>query len=557
MPLDLSLSRKELLTAAVASLAATSLARTRESASADLTGAGQAAAPATDITLEDLKAVERIVGLEFTDQERKEALGELKANRASFIKAHSTEIPFTTDPMTVFTPVIAGSAPGKVKAKPSARPKTAAKTGSDLAYASIADLGQMLRLGQTTSVELTRFFLDRLKKFGGNLLCVITLTEDLAMKQAERADKELKAGHDRGPLHGIPCGVKDLFATKGYVTTWGADPYKNQQFDFDATVVEKLDAAGAVLVAKLSMGALAMDDIWFGGKTKNPWNMAQGSSGSSAGSASAVAAGLLPYAIGTETFGSITSPSLRCRVTGFRPSYGRVSRYGAMELSFTLDKIGPICREVEDCALVFAAICGHDPRDPSSVSRPFSYPKKVNLKKLKVGFLGTEEEMAKDPAAKILLDLGVTVKAHKLTEVPANVYIILDVECSSAFDKFTRTTQIRELKNSLWPQTFRGARYIPAVEYITAQRTRTLAMTKFEEEFGDYDALLADGLGPAIAHSNFGGHPQIMLPWGDNGKGDSVGRSLVGRLYEDDKLLALAKALQDRADFHHRRPAGY
>jgi Asp-tRNA(Asn)/Glu-tRNA(Gln) amidotransferase A subunit family amidase len=547
---DLPLSRKELLTATLASLAATGMARSPGDPQGN-------AVPPADITLDDLKAVERIAGLEFTDEERKAALAEIRSARAGFLKLRETPVAFTTDPMTVFTPLGGGSRPGPVRVKTSPTRLRRPLAESDLAFLNLRQLGHLLRTRQVTSYELTRLYLDRLKRHGDRLLCVVTLTEDLALRQAERADRELRDGKDRGPLHGIPYGIKDLFATNGIPTTWGADPYKTQVFDFDATVVRRLEQAGAVLLAKLSMGALAMGDVWFRGTTKNPWNEAQGSSGSSAGSAAALAAGLVPFAIGTETYGSITSPSLRCRVTGFRPTYGRVSRYGAMELSYTMDKVGPICRDAEDCALVFAAICGADPHDPSAVDRPFAYPRRVDFRKLKIGYLGGEDALGKDPAALALREMGATVLPKSFTPVPNGLFAILEVESSSSFEELTRSGRIRELKNSTWPESFRGARYVPAVEYLQAQRHRTVAMRRFEDEFGDLDLLLGQGLGSTLAHTNFGGHPQVLLPWGDDGKGNSVGRSLVGRLYRDDELLAVAKALQDRFDYHRRRPEGF
>lgn len=543
---EFPLSRKQLLTATLASLAATGLAKPSN---------GVVQTP-YEITLEDLKAVERIVGLEFTDEERKAALAEIKAGRTGFVQMREPAISFTTDPMTVFTPIGGGSKPGRVRAKASPaklkRPKP-----EDIAFLNIRELGHLLRTRQVTSYELTRLFLDRLKRHGDDLLCVVTLCEDLALRQAERADKELREGKDRGPLHGIPYGIKDLFATKGIPTTWGADPYKTQVFDFDATVVQRLEAAGAVLLAKLSMGALAMGDVWFRGTTKNPWNPTQGSSGSSAGSGAATAAGLVPFAIGTETYGSITSPALRCRVTGFRPTYGRISRYGAMELSYTMDKVGPLARDAEDCALIFAALCGADPHDPSAVDRPFDFPRKVDFKSLKVGYLGTVKALEEDPAAQVLKALGATVTPKQFTPIPNGMFNILDVECASAFDDLTRSGKLRELKNSSWPATFRGARYVPAVEYLQTQRARTVSIHRFEEELGDLDLLLSNGLGSTMPHTNFGGHPQILLPWGDDDKGNSVGRSLIGRLYRDDELLVVAKAVQEKFDFHRRRPPGF
>jgi len=551
MSLDSTLTRKEAIVAALLGLTSTALPRGLQ----DTTPSP--ATPPAEITVEDLKAVERLAGIEFTDEERKEVLASVRSNRAGYEAIRKEGITYTTEPRTVFTPIGGGSVPGsRVRIRTSTvrgfrRPERA----EDVAFLSIRELGHLLRTRQITSVELTQLYLDRLKRHGEQLLCVVTVTEALALRQAVQADRELREGKDRGPLHGIPYGIKDLFATKGIPTTWGAEPFRDQVFDYDATVVQRLERAGAVLVAKLSMGALAMGDVWFRGMTKNPHNPAQGSSGSSAGSAAATAAGLVGFAIGTETYGSITSPSLRCRVTGFRPTYGRVSRFGGMALSYTMDKVGPICREVEDCALVFAAICGSDPRDASAVDRPFEYPRRVDLRRLKVGYLGNQQALDADPAAKVLRDRGAKVEPIRLTPVPNGIFTILTVESGSAFDEFTRGDAIDRLKNSTWPQTFRSARYVPAVEYLQAQRARALMMERFERELADFDVLLGPGIGgPSIGQTNFAGHPQVLLPFGDDGKGNSLGRSLVGRLYRDDEMLAVAKVVQDAFQFHRQRP---
>jgi Asp-tRNA(Asn)/Glu-tRNA(Gln) amidotransferase A subunit family amidase len=333
-------------------------------------------------------------------------------------------------------------------------------------------------------------------------------------------------------------------------------------FDDNATVVRKLEEAGAVLCAKLSMGALAMNDVWFKGTTKNPWNPKQGSSGSSAGSGAAVAAGLVAFAIGTETLGSICSPSERCRVTGLRPTYGRISRAGGMALSYTMDKVGPMVRSAEDAALVLGELCGEDSADPSAVSRSFEWPAKMDWKKLKIGFLRwpdapTEPEKAIESNVHLgrLQKFGATVVPVQFSPVSPIMQSILLVESSSAFDAFTRGDQVDSLKNSMWPQIFRAARYVPAVEYLQMQRARQLLMKQFEDEWGDLDLVI----GPSIAASillttNLTGHPQIVLPQGDDGKGNSRSLSLIGRLFEEDKLLAVAIALQEADDFHRRRP---
>lgn len=524
--------------------------------------AGDPMAPQSEpeeITLDDLKAVERIAGVRFTDAERQAILDDVRAKRRGYEHVRREPIDYTVDPPLVFTPLGGGSRPdARYEAEASSQKiSRAGLTEERIAFLSLRELAHLVETRQIGSVELTRLYLGRLKRYGEGLLCVVTITEDLAMRQAEQADREIAAGRYRGPLHGIPYGIKDLFATKGIRTTWGAAPYEDQVPDFDATVVRKLEEAGAVLVAKLSMGALAMGDVWYAGTTKNPWNREQGSSGSSAGSASATAAGLVGFAIGTETLGSIVSPSIRCRVTGLRPTYGRVSRHGAMELSYTMDKIGPICREAEDCALVLAAIAGADPLDPSAAARPFHYRPRKDLHGLKIGLLEDAENRTDydaDPMAAHLKKLGATLTPVRFAPVPEGVLSILDVECGSAFDAFTRSDRIDRLKNSAWPETFRAARFVPAVEYLQAQRARTLLMHRFEREFGDLDAFLAPDGGYTLTHTNLTGHPQIVIPFGDDGKGNSRAYTLTGRLYAEDRLLQIAKLAQDGFDFHRRHP---
>jgi Asp-tRNA(Asn)/Glu-tRNA(Gln) amidotransferase A subunit family amidase len=522
-----------------------------------------AAPPTEQISLDDLRAVERVMGVTFSDEERQRILVQVRTNRRGFEAVRQEPIDFTTEPSTTFRPLGGGSLPGS-RVSATTSPVNIDRrrlSDTDIAFLSLTELAHLVRTRQISSTELTRLYLDRLKRYGTDpLLCVVTLTESLALRQAAEADREIAAGRYRGPLHGIPYGLKDLFATAGAPTTWGADPYSDQVLDFNATVVEKLNKAGAVLVAKLSLGALAMGDVWFRGTTKNPFNPRQGSSGSSAGSASAAAAGLVGFAIGTETLGSIVSPSIRCRVTGLRPTYGRVSRYGGMALSYTMDKVGPICRQAEDCALVLAAICGADPQDPSAVDRPLDYRPRLDMRRMNVGFLvrpNNDDDlraMDADPAVKILRDLQVTVQPVSFAPIPAGVMTILSVESSSAFDEFTRTEKIHQLKNSSWPETFRSARYVPAVEYLQAQRARTLLMERFEREFGGLDAVLTVGGSAILSHTNLTGHPQIVLPWGGDAQGNSLARTLVGRLYREDVLVALAKAIQDRTEFRKHRP---
>ena len=332
-----------------------------------------------EVTKETIEQAEAIAGLEFTDEQREEMVRGLNRNVASYEAVRKLELPNSVVPAVRFDPVVPGVRPPSTAVRAAGERMRRSDPGrvtrpadlEEAAFWPVTKLAELVRTRQVTSLELTRMYLDRLKRHGPTLECTITLTEERALEQARRADEEIAAGRYRGPLHGIPWGVKDLLAVKGYPTTWGAEPYVDQVIDMDAAAVRRLDEAGAVLVAKLTVGALAMGDVWYGGKTRNPWNLEQGSSGSSAGSAAATVAGLVGFSLGTETLGSIVSPSTRCGATGLRPTFGRVSRHGAMALSWSMDKIGPICRSVEDCALVFDAIHGADEHDPSSRDAPF------------------------------------------------------------------------------------------------------------------------------------------------------------------------------------------
>jgi len=517
------------------------------------------------LTVDDLKSFEKVAGIHFTDDERKQILRAVQNNLGGFEEVRKLDIDYMTEPRTVFTPIGGGSEDRpRVEIRPGSVGNLDLKkmSNEDIAFLSIPQLGSLIRSKQLSPVRLTDIYLSRLRQYGEKLLCVVTLCEDRARKSAEQAEKEINEGQYKGPLHGIPYGIKDLFAVKGYPTTWGANTFENQNFDYDATVVQKLDAAGAILLAKLSMGALALGDVWFRGQTKNPFNPAQGSSGSSAGSAASTAAGLVAFAIGTETLGSVVSPSTRCRITGLRPTYGRVSRHGGMALSYTMDKVGALCRQAEDCAIVMGTICGADPFDQSAVGRSYVWPAKIDPKKLKVGFsvgqsadLKDLSQIDKDPALTALKKLGVELRPVRFTPVPDGVLNILNIESSSAFDAFTLGEQIRQLTNSPWPQTFRAARYVPAPEYIQMQRARTLMMERFESEMGDLDAVISPGTsGPLLLITNLTGTPQIAIPWGADANNNSISRVLTGRNYQEPKLCAIAKLVQDCANYHHLRP---
>src|SRR6188474_3814134 len=348
--------------------------------------------PTPRITKEMMHQAEKLIGIELTDAQEAMALGGVNRNLDAYEANRKIDVPLDTEPAIAFHPTRAKKelyAP-KTKFRFSKVEAPQFNNIEELAFATVPQLAELIRTRRITSTELTKMYLARLKNWGTKLLCVVTLTEDLALKQAAAADAEIKRGKYRGPLHGIPWGAKDLFATKGIKTTWGAEPYRDQVIDYDSTVVERLNEAGAVLVAKLSMGALAQGPRWFGGVTRNPWQPDEaqlGSSGSSAGPASATAAGLVGFSIGTETLGSIVSPSSRCGCTGLRPTYGRVSRYGAMALSWTMDKIGPICRGVEDCAAALNGIYGPDGRDLTVGDAHFNWEPSVPLNKMRIGYV--------------------------------------------------------------------------------------------------------------------------------------------------------------------------
>ncbi|HVX01442.1 MAG TPA: amidase, partial [Candidatus Babeliaceae bacterium] len=412
-----------------------------------------------------------------------------------------------------------------------------------------------------------RFFIDRLKKWGDTLYSVITLTEDLALQQAKQADDEIKKGIYRGPLHGIPYGLKDLFTVKGYKTTWGSTPYKDQTLDYDSYVYTKLKQAGAVLCAKLSLGALAYNNKWFGGETKNPWNLHEGSSGSSAGSAASVVAGLLPFTLGTETLGSIVSPSNRCGATGLRPTFGTVSRSGAMVLCWSLDKAGPICRSAEDDAIVYYYIKGTDGKDASAVEHAFNYNQKKDVRKLRIAYAANYfSRLPKDAMEWSVLDvyksLGIDVRPVEFpdsTVYPTSlVSIILNAESAAAFDELTRTNRddlIERQDKDFWPNSFRSSRLIPAVEYINANRYRYTLCEKIQEFMKNYDVVIVPTFaGSQLSITNLTGNPVVCMPMGFNKSNSPVSITLVGNLYDEASILEAAKAYQDKTDFNKKHP---
>jgi Asp-tRNA(Asn)/Glu-tRNA(Gln) amidotransferase A subunit family amidase len=520
------------------------------------------------IDKELLIAALKVMGLQFTGPQLDLMLPRVNRLLGQLEGVRKIDVPLDTEPAFRFSPQLPGREwPKKARFQPlKHKARTGWKDVHDLAFWPVTQLAPLVRAKKVSSQALTRMYLDRLKRYAPALNCVITFTEELAMEQAQRADTEIRRGKYRGPLHGIPWGAKDLFATKGIRTTWGAEPFQNQVPDHNATIVDRLEQAGAVLIAKLSLGALAMGGLWFGGMTRTPWDPERTSSGSSAGSASATAAGLAGFTIGTETLGSIISPSIRCGVVGLRPTYGRVSRYGAMGLSWTMDKVGPICRSVEDCALVLRAICGPDGRDASVLDAPFGWEPARPLSGLRVGVLEKEFEQTDDKEKELfrraLDDLGKTGVKLEPVELPrfdaGSLLVILSAEGATAFDDLTRSGGVDQLKDQgpgAWPNSFRSSRMIPAVEYLRAQRARTLLMRAMDEFMAKWDALVSPP-GASLTITNLTGHPQIVVPCGFI---DKLPRGLVftGRLCEEGLPMRVALAYEQSTQWHTQRPEGF
>ena len=557
------------------------------------------------ITPEMIASAEQIAGLEFSDEERQAMARNLQGARAAIENLHKEPLDMSIFPAIVFDPVPPGKELAKKTKAAAVRSKVPvmARPGSleELAYAPVTELSELVRARKVKPSELTDMYLGRLKKYDPQLVFVVNLTEERARKQAKDMDSEIARGKYRGPLHGIPWGAKDLLAVKGYPTTWGAGLYENQSFDYDATVVKRLDEAGAILVAKLTLGSLAQGNRWWKGYTRNPWipeQLSPGSSGSSAGPASATAAGCVGFSIGSETNGSITSPARTCGVTGFRPTFGRVPRTGAMALSWTTDKLGPICRSVEDAALVFDAIQGPDGLDYSVKSYPFNWNAVKKLSTLKIAYIKNDfERRSQDgtttPIAdamnflRVLESLGAKPEA---IEAPTPNYgyldsIILDSECGAAFQTDTLNGRIKELESySTWPNTFRAAQFMPAVDYVNANRARIAAMNQTWDLFSKYDVVITPRENTSV--TNIVGTPSIVVPTGFAippafGRGGRGGRGggrgadsaasaaapppppqiplptsiyVMGPIFQDEKNLLVAHAFQQATDFHKKRP---
>jgi len=520
------------------------------------------------ITKENIENAEQIIGLEFTDAEQDSMITLLDEQLGNYKNIREVELANSVPPAILFNPIPVGFEFSEEQKPIEFSEYSGTKLPKDrneLAFYSIGQLAELIRTKQISSVELTTFFLERLKTYDTELHCIISLTEERAMKQAKLMDEEIAVGKYRGMLHGIPFGAKDLLATKDYKTTWGATPYKEQMIDEDATVIIKLEEAGAVLCAKLTLGALAWGDVWFNGKTRNPWDTTQGSSGSSAGSASSVSAGLLPFAIGTETWGSIVSPSTVCGTTGLRPTYGRVSRKGAMALSWSMDKIGPIGRSAEDLAIVFEAIIGLDGIDQTLYDVPFNYVSEIDYSKLKIGYLKSDFDKEYDfhsldsSTLVKLRELGAELIPINLPELPVNdIAIILSAEAGAAFDELTRSNGddllVRQIKNA-WPNVFRASRFIPAVEYINANRIRFLLIQQMQEIMDEIDLFVAPSWeGDNLLLTNLTGHPCVVLPNGFSEDGTPTSITFIGRLFDEGRLISFATKYQDATNFHKQHP---
>jgi Asp-tRNA(Asn)/Glu-tRNA(Gln) amidotransferase A subunit family amidase len=515
----------------------------------------------------DVKSGAKLLDVQFTDQEIEMMLADLKDNITDFKKMHALFLNNNVGMSIAQRLTPPSEKQEKIKWQYDKKILMPVNK-NELAFYSIKQLGSLLRNKSISSVELTQFFLDRIKKYGDTLQCVVSLTESIALEQAAKADEDFRKGIDKGPLQGIPYGLKDLFAVKSTKTTWGAQPYKDQMIEEDAYVYTRLKEAGAVLVAKFTLGALAMGDYWFGGRTKNPWNLNSGSSGSSAGSASATVAGLIPFAIGTETHGSIISPSSTCGATGLRPTFGSVSRSGAMTLSWSLDKVGPICRSAEDAATVFSFIHGTDGKDVSAVNRSFNLSNKRGVKELKIAYSKNHFDRLDSTNSqewgviKALREQGIAISPMILPDTDSYKFdligMVIGAEAAAAFDEFTRIgldDQMTRQTRFDWPNYFRVSRLIPAVEYVNANRHRTILMQKMNEAMEPWDVVITPSFGNRqLAITNLTGHPALCMPIGFNKQGLPTSITFLSNLFREEELVKLGTYFQSVTNHDEKHP---
>jgi len=520
------------------------------------------------ISVESIAYAESLIGLTYTQVERDSMVSTLDNQKEAYGLLRKTSLSNDISPSLIFNPLPYNFTPDQKQILYNwglSTKEVLPESDKDIAFLPVSTLSTLIRTKQISAEKLTEIYITRIKTHGDTLQALISLLENDALEKAREMDREIQSGNYRGPLHGIPYGIKDLFAVKGTKTTWGAMPYKDQEIDATAEIVDKLNDAGAVLVAKFTLGALAMGDVWYGGVTKNPWNLEQGASGSSAGSASAVSAGLIPFAIGTETLGSIVSPSTRNGATGLRPTYGRVSKFGAMALSWSMDKIGPISRSALDNGIVLSVINGKDAKDRSTIAAAFNYDANKSINDLKVGYFEDYFEKANDldkAVLEVIKGMGVNLHPLKLsTSVePGAMRIMLMAEGAAAFDELTRMDQddllVAQHKNA-WPNLFRAARFIPAVEYIQASRLRSVLIEEIHELFKDYDVIITPSFaGPQLLITNLTGHPALVMPNGFTPTGSPTSITFLANLFEEEKLIMLGRAYQDATDWNKRRP-GY
>lgn len=541
------------------------------------------------ITEADIEAAERLMAIAYTGRERAQMVGNLEGQITSAIERRKVALNNTVPMSLRFDPRLPGfEMPTTTGVRGSQRDAPLPECDQDIAFAGLPDLAAWIASGKLTSRRLTEIYLDRIERLNPHLFCFATVTPELALAEADAMDTLTAKGENLGPLHGIPYGVKDLFDTAGITTGWGAEPYRDRKPETDARIVTLLRRAGAVLLGKTTVGALAYNDIWYGGVTRNPWNTEEGSSGSSAGSASATAAGLCAFSIGTETLGSITSPSQRCGTTGLRPTFGRVSRAGGMSLCWSLDKVGPICRYVEDTALVLDAINGGDPSDLCSIAAPFAFDATKGIAGLKLGYLpeafgegATAVDHAALAAAK---DLGVEVVEVSLPDLPYGALMnVVYAEAAAAFEHLTLTDADDTLTwqdDGAWPNTFRKARFLSAVDHVQLDRLRFLVMQALDGLFTKVDALIGPFMtGPMLVASNFTGHPCVHLRAGfdqlgtrspaslgagklTTGEADASGEthrvpqgiSIWGRLFDEGTILNIGQALEAKLAVADERP---